>query len=165
MSVAVDIARSYLSPQSVVLRRASGPVSEPRALVVLMAGCLLMFAAQWPLAARDAYLDPTIPIEDRLTGALFGWLMLAPLFFYVLAMIVRLISHLLGGRASGFEGRMALFWAVLAASPLWLLTGLVGGFIGRGPAFTGTGLLAVASFFAIWAAGVWAVERPRGQGA
>ena len=63
------------------------------------------------------------------------------------------------------KARMALFWAVLAASPLWLLTGLVGGFIGRGPAFTGTGLLAVAAFFAIWAAGVWAVERPRGQGA
>lgn len=162
MSVALDIARTYRAPRDIVRRRASGPESEPRALAVLMAGCLLMFVAQWPVAARMAEEDPSIPLDARLGGALMGWMFIAPLFFYALAAVGRVIAGLFGGRASWYEARVALFWALLASSPLWLFNGLVGGFIGQGPAFTGTGCLAALAFLVFWGAGLSGVGKTRG---
>lgn len=165
MSVALDIVRTYRAPGEVALRRASGPESEPRALAVLMAGCLLMFVAQWPLAARMAEIDPSIPLNGRLSGALLGWMFIMPLVLYALAALSHAVARLFGGVASWYEARIALFWALLAASPLWLFTGLVGGFIGQGPAFTGAGLLASLAFLVFWGAGLFRLETIRGADA
>jgi len=123
----------------------------------------MMFVAQWPRLSRLAYEDPSIPLEARLAGALFGWLFVAPLAFYAIAAASHSIARLFGGRASWYEARMALFWALLAASPLWLLTGLVAGFIGHGPAFTLTGSIAGLAFLGIWGAGLFEVERGNRQ--
>ena len=123
----------------------------------------MMFVAQWPRLSRLAHEDPSIPLDARLAGALFGWLFVVPLAFYAIAAASHMIARLFGGRASWYEARMALFWALLAASPLWLLTGLVAGFIGQGPAFTLTGSIAGLAFLGIWGAGLFEVERGNGQ--
>ena len=41
---------------------------------------------------------------------------------------------------------MAMFWALLASSPLWLLSGLAAGFTGESPGTAITGLAAIGAF-------------------
>ena len=165
MSITNDIARSYTRPRQVLRRRTAGGAREDRAFAILMVGCVVMFVAQWPGLSRAAFEDPSIPLDARLGGALMGWLFIAPLFFYLLAAITHLAARLFGGQGSGFEARMALFWALLAASPLWLLAGLVAGFIGPGIAFNLTGLVAGVAFLGIWTAGLWEIQGRTGSSA
>ncbi len=163
MSVALDILRTYRAPHDVVRRRAAPPASEPRALAVLMAGCLLMFVSRWPDLSRLAWEDPSIPLDARLGGALLGWLIIAPLGFYLLALLGRFAVRAMGVRAGGYEARIALFWALLASGPLWLLNGLTLGFSGPGPAATLTGSLAALAFMVFWGAGLLSWGRNEGQ--
>jgi len=162
MSITRDIARSYRAPREVLRRRVAGPAREDRALAIVMAACILMFVAQWPLLSRLAFEDPSVPIDMRLGGALLGWVFIAPLTLYVLAAVVHGVARLFGGRASWYEARMALFWAFLASSPLWLLNGLVAGFVGPGPGQTLVGAAALLVFLVFWGAGLWEVETGRG---
>lgn len=159
MSVTLDILRTYRAPGQVLRRRVAGPPSEARALAVLMAGCLLMFVAQWPVQSRLAYEDPSIPLDARIGAALQGWIFFVPLMAYAIAALSHVIARLFGGQANWYEARMALFWALLAAAPLWLFNGLVAGFVGPGPTQNGVGLLAALAFLVFWGAGLWAVER------
>ena len=162
MSITRDIARTYRAPREVLRRRVAGPPREDRALAIVMAACALMCVSQWPLQSRLAFEDPTVPLDMRLGGALLGWVFIAPLALYLLAAVVHALARLFGGRASWYEARMALFWALLAATPLWLLNGLVAGFVGPGPGLTLVGLAALAAFLLFWGAGLWEVETGRG---
>ena len=56
----------------------------------------------------------------------------------------------LGRKGSAFAARLALFWSLLASSPLMLLNGLVGGFIGKGPALQMVGLIWLGVFMWFW---------------
>ena len=168
MSITRDIARTYRAPREVLRRRVSGPPREDRALAILMGACVLMFVEQWPFQARLAYENPDVPLDMRLGGALMGWVFLAPLAFYVLAAVSHLVARVLGGQARWFDARMALFWALLASTPLWLLNGLVAGFVGPGPGQTIVGAAALLAFLVFWGAGLWDVEtgqRDKGRGA
>lgn len=160
MAVSRDILHSYRDPAAVLARRMRGG-REDRALVTLMLACALIFVAQWPRLSRAAFLDPSIELNARLAGALMGWIFLAPPLLYGVAALSHLAARLAGGRGSHFGARMALFWALLAASPLWLLHGLVAGFVGAGPQLALVGAVALAAFLAIWLIGLVAVERGR----
>ncbi len=156
-----DIARTYRAPGRVLRERLSRGATEAHALAILLAACALMFVAQWPRLSRLAFEDPTIPLQARLSGALLGWLFIMPLVFYLIAPLPRLIARLLGGQGTWFGARLALFWAALAAAPLWLLNGLVLGFIGPGPAATLTATIAGLAFAVFWGAGLWQIEKSR----
>ncbi|WP_099824064.1 YIP1 family protein [Oceaniglobus indicus] len=158
MALTRDIVASYRRPGAVVRRRAAGRPREDRALVTLMLACGLIFVAQWPRLSREAFLSGQ-PIEPLLAGALMGWLFIAPLFLYGLAAVTHLMARTMGGQGDWYGARIALFWALLAASPLWLLWGLVAGFIGPGPAMSVTGIVAFGAFLAIWLLGLLAVEK------
>ena len=160
MSVTRDIVRTYRAPRQVMRRHLAGPKNEGRVLVYLMLGCLLIFVAQWPRLSREAYLDPSIPLEARIGGALLGWIFIAPLFFYFLAWVSHGVARLLGGQGSGYGARLALFWALLAVSPLWLLYGLASGFLGGGPQLALLGLPALLLFVAFWGIGLREAELP-----
>ncbi|MGI1661728.1 YIP1 family protein [Palleronia sp. KMU-117] len=162
MSVTRDIARTYRAPREVLRRRVAGAPREDRALAVVMAGCVLMFVAQWPLLSRLAFEDPSVALDMRLGGALLGWVFIAPLALYLLAAAVHGVLRLFGGRANWYEARMALFWALLASTPLWLLNGLVAGFIGPGAGQTIVGGLALLAFLGFWGAGLWEIETGHG---
>ncbi|WP_095589599.1 YIP1 family protein [Actibacterium ureilyticum] len=158
MAVTTDIFRSWRAPRDVLRRRLQGGVREDRALAILMAACALVFVAQLPRLARLAHLSDEIPLQALLSGALLGWVFLAPLFFYALAAVSHLIARALGGRGSWFGARLALFWALLAASPVWLFQGLVAGFIGPGVVLSAvSGLLAVLLLY-IWLSGLREAE-------
>ena len=159
MALASDIAASYRRPGPVVRRRLGDPDrAEGRALVTCMLACFLIFVAQWPRLSREAYLADR-DVQPMIGGALMGWIFIMPLVLYALAGISHFVAGRLGGQGSYVEARMALFWALLAAAPLWLLWGLVAGFVGPGPGLDVIGILALLAFVLIWAAGLYAVER------
>lgn len=149
MPVTRDIVATYRRPRKVMHRLLSMGTREDRALAILMAGCAVMFIAQWPRLAREAHLTGQ-ELNPLLGSALLAWVFVAPLIFYALAMISHLIARAVGGRGTGFGARMALFWSFLAASPLILLHGLVAGFIGPGPELQAVGVLWCIVFLWFW---------------
>lgn len=160
MSVLRDIVATYRGPAPVLRRRLSGGAREDRALVVLMAGCGLLFVAQWPRLARQAF-ESGEDLNMLMGASLMALIFILPLLLYGIAALSRLIARMLRGQASGYANRIALFWALLAAAPAFLLNGLMEGFTGPGPQSTVTGLLALGVFLWFWLAGLFAVERGR----
>ncbi len=125
--------------------------------MVLMAACTLVFVAGWPRLARLSF-ETGQELNPLLGGALFGWLFIAPLAMYAIGTISHLLARLLGAHGSAYHARFALFWAFLAAAPLWLLWGLIAGFIGPGSALNLVGMVALAAFVMIWAMGFFEAE-------
>ena len=152
MSIALDILRTYRAPREVQARRMSGEPREDRALVILMAACALIFIAQWPRLARESFIDPSIGLDARMAGALFAWLMIMPLVFYALSIILVMLLRLFGSQMTGFSVRMALFWALLASTPVWLFAGLLAG-LAPGPAFGAVSAFALGLVIVFAAAG------------
>lgn len=161
MSIVLDIVRTYRTPREVIARRIGEDVREDRALAVLMGACVLIFVAQWPRLARTAHFDTDVGFDALLAGALFAWLFLAPLLLYVLSMFVQVAFKLIGRTANGYSVRMAMFWGLLAAAPLFLLTGLTGGFVGPGPALNLVGGLAFVTLIVFWITGLALVAQRR----
>lgn len=159
MAISTEIVRAYRAPRQVLRRQLEAGENEGRALIYLTVACLLCFVAQWPRLSREAFLDPSIPLDARLGGALAGWLLFAPLLFYAIGALSHLVARLFGGKGSFYSARLALFWSLLVIAPLVLLLGLVSGFIGQGPAQNATGLLLLAAFIYIWGNGLWEAER------
>lgn len=149
MPVTRDILATYRGPRTVMRRLLDMGVREDRALIILISACVVVFIAQWPRLARDAHLSGQ-DLNPLLGGALMGWIFIAPLLLYALALVSHLIARVIGGRGSGFGARLALFWSVLATSPLLLLHGLVAGFIGPGLQLQGVGAVWCAIFLWFW---------------
>ncbi|MFB9150629.1 YIP1 family protein [Roseovarius ramblicola] len=157
MPVARDIVATYRGPRRVVRRLLEMGEREDRALVTLIAACVVVFVAQWPRLAREAHLTGQ-DLNPLLGGALLGWVFIAPLMLYALAFLSHGVARLVGGRGTMYGARLALFWAFLAASPLILLHGLVAGFIGPGPGLQGVGLIWCGVFLWFWISGLREAE-------
>jgi hypothetical protein len=160
MPVARDIVATYRGPRRVVRRLLDMGLREDRALAILIAGCAVVFIAQWPRLAREAHLTGQ-ELNPLLGGALLAWIFIAPLMLYALALLSHGIARLVGGQGSAYGARLALFWALLAASPLILLHGLVAGFIGPGPGLQGVGLIWCGVFLWFWLSGLREAEWSR----
>ncbi|MBA85033.1 YIP1 family protein [Thalassobius sp. S69A] len=158
MPVTRDIVASYRGPGRVVARLLQMGQREDRALAILMAACTVVFVAQWPRLAREAHLNPEVELNMLLGATLLAWVMIAPLMMYVLAFVSHLIARALRGRGTAYGARIALFWALLASSPLILLQGMVAGFIGAGPALTLVGGIWLVVFVWFWLAGLRQAE-------
>ena len=124
-----------------------------------MAACVIVFIAQMPRLARISY-ETGQELNMLLGATLLAWVIIAPLIFYVLAGLSHLLAMALGGRGDWYGARLALFWSLLAASPLLLLHGLVAGFVGPGPELQGVGILWLAVFVWFWISSLRQAERP-----
>lgn len=129
-------------------------MSEPALLALLIGTMTLYFVAQWPAHARAAALDPSVPLQARLGGALLATLFLMPLVVMAVAWVAQILASLFGARIEGRHSRLALVWALAAAAPAMLLQGLVQGFVGPGPAVTTVSILAGGAFVVFWIAGL-----------
>lgn len=158
MGVVTDIAKSYRAPRVVLRHRLAGGENEGSALVTLMLACGLIFVAQWPRLSRLAF-ETGQEVQMLMGATLLSWLFIMPLVFYVLSGIVAFVLRVLKTPATGFETRMALFWGLLCAAPLWLLWGLTAGFVGDGAATTAVGVLALAALIYFWGAMLSEVAR------
>lgn len=157
MGVASDILRAYATPRAVFRARAGSEPREDRALVVLMVACILIFVGRWPALQRDA-IETGQDFEMMVGATLLAWLFIMPLVAYALGTVSHLVARPFGGRGSGYAARFALFWALLVASPLWLLTGLTAGFIGPGVQTQIVGAVALLAFILHWGINLWVAE-------
>ncbi|MDC0737256.1 YIP1 family protein [Cognatishimia sp. SS12] len=153
MSILPDILATYRGPRAVYARRLPGGPREDRALALLMAACGVIFVAQWPKLARVAHIDQ-VELNPLLGSQLLLWVFMMPLFFYVISLLAQGGMRLLGKPISGYGSRIALFWALLATTPIALFRGLVGGFIGTGTLYDVVGLVGFICFFWFWTAGL-----------
>ncbi len=158
MSLSREILATYRGPGKVVARLLSQGPREDRALMLVMAACALFFIAQMSALSRQAHLEET-ELNPLLGGALLAWLVLAPLLFYLVAFLSHLVAKLFGGKGSAYGARLALFWALLAATPLVLLNGLVAGLMGPGLQLTLVGLVWFAVFLWFWLSGLAAAQK------
>ena len=156
MALTTDIVATYRRPGAVARDKiATG--REDLALAYLMLACGLVFVGQWPKLQRQAYLGGE-DLEPLIGGALFAWIFAAPVLLYLMAWLVHHASRAARRPVGGFGSRMALFWALAAASPLWLLNGLAAGMVGPGPALSLVGLAAAGAFLWFWVAGLRAAH-------
>lgn len=150
MSMTRRMLASWRRPRVVMRGLLEGPPREDRALVMLVLACVLIFVAQWPALSRAAHLDPSVPLDARMSGALMGVLFILPLLAYGLAALSHLVARLAGGRGTHYRARVALFWALLAVTPLMLLQGLAAGMLGPGPAVSLLGVVVLGGFLFQW---------------
>lgn len=150
MTVAADIVALWRRPRAAFRAKLAQGPREDRALAVLMGACALFFVAQWPIHARAAHLDPAVPLDARIAGALMGAVFLLPLIAYGIAAVSRLAARARGGRISHAAARLALFWAMLATAPLMLAYGAVAGLIGPGAVASTLGLAVFLAFLWLW---------------
>ena len=151
MPVTTDITATYRGPGRVMRRLLAMGPREDRALVFVMAFCVTGFVAQLPRLAREAHLTGG-DLSMAMGGALMGSVFFLPLILYLLAGVTHLVRRALKRPGTPYSARLALFWSLLASTPLLLLHGLVAGFIGPGPELTGVGLLWCGVFVWFWIA-------------
>ncbi|RBW55941.1 YIP1 family protein [Ruegeria sp. A3M17] len=158
MPLTSDIVATYRGPGRVVRRLLDLGPREDRALMFVMAFCIVAFIAQLPSLARRAHIEG-LELDMLMGGALMGTVIILPLFFYLLAFVSYGAARLVGGQGTSYGARLALFWALLSSTPLVLLNGLVGGFIGSGPALTLVGIGWFAVFLWFWLSGLSQAQR------
>jgi hypothetical protein len=150
MSVAADILALWRRPRETFRAKLAEGPREDRALAVLMGASALYFIAQWPQHARAAHLDPSVPLDARIGGALMGAVFLLPLVAYGVAALSHLVARAGGGRGTHAGARLALFWAMLATAPAMLLYGAVAGLSGPGALAATIGLGVFLAFLWLW---------------
>lgn len=153
MAATREIVASYRNPAAVVARLLGQGTREDRNLIYLMVACLIFFVAQTPRLARESFIDGT-ELNMLLGASLMAWLFVAPLILYGLAGVTFLLLKILRGHPTGYATRLALFWALLASSPVLLLHGLTAGFVGPGIELQIVGLIWFCIFSWFWISGL-----------
>ncbi|MDG1519358.1 MAG: hypothetical protein P8Q57_02725 [Yoonia sp.] len=155
MAVTTDIVRTWRGPRAVMRDLLAQGQREDRALAYLMAACIIIFIAQWPrlsrLAAGFENTSGEAPELSQLMAYEFmGWLIVWPLMFYVIALVAYVIAKILRGHGTAYGARLALFWTLLATTPMALLYGLMAGFLGPSPGTNFVGAVWLIAFAVIW---------------
>lgn len=160
MAFSSDLVASYIRPRKTMRSVLNRGKTEGYALGILMISCFVIFIARWPSLAREAHLDPSIPLQARMGGALMGLVMIAPLLLYGVAALSHLVAKIFRGKGDFFTARLALFWSLFVVTPLFLLVGLVDGFIGKGPESSAVQFILLVVFLYIWGASLIEAETP-----
>ena len=156
MSISNDVFRAWVRPRAVMRRLLDAGERENRALAILMAGCLLIFVAQWPRLVRlsegiDLPAGAEVQeLSQLIAYSLVSWLIVWPLIFYIAAGITRILTRVVRGKGTGYGARLAMFWAVLASTPAALLYGLLAGFNGETLGTQAVGAVWLVGFVWIW---------------
>ena len=162
MSITLDIFRAWRNPAAFLREKLTFGAREDRALALAVGGAALLYVAQWPRLAREAFelAEQTkvdnipadqVPGLDALLGInLFGFVFILPLVLYAVALLAHGVAKALRGRGSSYGSRLATFWAVFSAAPAFLFNGLVLGLVGPGPAATVVGILVLILLVYLW---------------
>lgn len=142
----------------------AGDQHEGRLVGIVMGACLLIYIAQWPRLMRADQFelygpDGASDFQMNAGIAFFSIMIVWPLVLYGLAAITHLLAKPLQTTGTHYGARLALFWALLASTPLLLLHGLTMGFIGPGPAASLVGLAWLIVFLWVWTQSFWVAEK------
>ncbi|WP_306754915.1 hypothetical protein [Paracoccus actinidiae] len=151
------VLQSWVAPRRVV--RGLSAMPEGTKLAVLMAAMLVFLIAQAPANARLAQIDPAVPFQARMGGAMLAVMFMMPVLAYAMAAAAAGLSRLTPWRLTPEDSRLALFWALLAVAPAMLMAGLVAGLVGQGPGLTLARAICGLGFLMIWGAGISALAR------
>ena len=146
MALTGDIIATYKGPRRVVARFLAQGRNEVRALLFVLIAGMMMFIAVMPYQAREAQLDPEVPIQARMYWSAFFYILIVPILLYLVALVLWPVIWLLRRPVTGYEVRFSMFWALLATTPVMILLGLTAGLIGQGPQLTVVGYLWMAVF-------------------
>ncbi len=149
MSITTDLVATWTRPRAILRQHLARGQSEPFALSFLLVFLLLAFVGQWPVAAREAFLAGEPSATPRIIAVAYGVLLLIPLAYLVSA-LSRLVARAMGGQGTWYSARIALFWALAAIGPLFLLQGMVAGMVGPGPALTLVRVAVGIAFLWLW---------------
>jgi hypothetical protein len=158
MSVTLDIVESWRHPRLVVRRLLEQGRSEPFAFSLLVNGLILLFVSRTPFLRREALALPETPLAQHLLASALATAATVP-FWYLLAALGHLVARALGGKGGYYQGRIALFWALVASSPALLTYGLVQGLTAPSPGSAALGGIAALVFVVFWAVMLHEVER------
>lgn len=163
MAVTTDIVRTWKRPRIVMRELLSHGQREDRAIAYVMAACLMIYVAQWPRLKRAEQFelygaDGASDFQMNAGIAFFSMLIVWPLALYVIAGITHLVAKVFSAKGSHYTARLALFWALLATTPVLLLHGLTMGLIGAGPAANLVGAVWGIAFVWIWSQCFWVAE-------
>lgn len=158
MALTQDIFATYRGPGRIMARFLGQGRNEVRALLFALIAGVLMFVAVTPYQAREAQLDPEVPLQARMYWSAFFYILIVPILIYLVAALVWVLARIARRGITGYHIRFTLIWALLAATPVTLVLGLVAGFVGPGPALQITGLIWVAIFGWFWASGLLQAE-------
>ena len=156
MNRTLNILHSYLRPHQVLAQLLQDGKREDRALAILFTACSALFLMQIPLLAHDTVSGD---MARALSYAFFVCMMILPLILYALAALVHLLARLLGGKGTWYSARLAVFWSILAISPLALLWGVVKGFYGDTLASSLLAWGGGVAFLWIFAGALWQAQR------
>ena len=140
MAVTFDIIESHIRPRRVMARLLGIGKREDRIFAMLLGGCLILFMSQWPYRSRQSHLSGQT-LTDYIQHDALALIFILPLLAYGFAGFLRLVSRVFGAKADYYTARLAFFWALLAASPTVILSGLIKGFMGLGVANSVVGAL------------------------
>ncbi len=158
MSITRDIGQSWRGHRRVVRRHLSRGKSEAFVFTFLFVFMVLSFVALYPRAARIALENTDTPLAPLLLAQALGLLASLP-FWYGLAALSHLVARALGGGGTWYGARLALFWSLVATSPMVLLQGLTFGIIGAGMQSTAAGFAALVAFAVFWGLALIEVNR------
>lgn len=161
MSTAQTIIQSYPRPRHVARSYRDAGADDGLALTWLIVAAILFFVAQLPGLSRDLHLTETSEqFYPQALGRFFG-VMVAALVCYAIAALSHMVAQAMGGQGRWLDARLALFWSLLAVSPLMLFQGLVAGFIGPGAQLTWVSIATGLGFLWIWINSLIALEQRR----
>lgn len=154
MALTADIFATYKAPRRIMAGFLSQGRNEVRALLFVLIAGLMMFIAVTPYQAREAQLDPAVPLQARLYWSGFFYILIVPILLYLLALAVWPVVWLLRRPVTAYEVRFTLFWALLATTPVMILLGLTAGFLGQGIVLRILGYVWLALFGWFWVSGL-----------
>lgn len=131
MAVTTDIVRTWRGPRTVMRDLLDQGRREDRAVAYLMISCLIIFVSRLP-AIQFEVMQGQGDFQRDASYAFMGLMMFMPLLLYAVAALLHLIGKVFRGKGTFYSARLALFWSLLASTPVLLLYGLVRGLIGPG---------------------------------
>ena len=167
MAVSTNMFRSWRRPKAVMRELMAVGQREDRLVGYVMGACLLIYIAKWPRLMRADQFElygPDGASDFQMNAGIsfFAIMIVWPLALYGIAALSHLMAKPLRTTGTHYGARLALFWALLASTPLLLLYGLTMGFIGAGPAASLVGLVWLCLFMWIWSQSFWVAEKEGG---
>ncbi len=159
MALLRDIAATYMAPRRAARRKLAQAPGEETLLAYVMFASLIAFCARIPALIAQA---DTLPSPSTFIGAQFVAAMIfGPLFLYALAALSYLLARALGGRGSGRDARLALFWVLLTMQPLVIVLEIVRYLALGNRVSLSVSLICAGVFVGVWAIFLIAAQRAR----